>query len=475
MSDVNSSYSYTKNKFNQLILVIGGFFRKKDTSVVLREQFDAILLTSQDVGYVYTIVEQFRSIVDSEGYFFMKPIFIHPSFHKMATLMQLVDGVAYSIDDEVVNNNTSDINRKIEWIKSNNVNYYLPYSSQNILKQFILYYYSRGGKFPSPVLKRGTSLGYSHSLPELFFKLNMVQVEDYYKFIYSLVDANYVKRTDFIDKVHVCPNCQNSHLLYMETCPKCGSSNLEEIEVIHHFPCAYVAPAKDFIQGEDLVCPKCKRLLKHIGVDYDRPASIYNCNNCNNVFSVSKMKVKCVVCGLEATPDKLLPISIYDYVITDTGFKEFLRSKASVYDEAAVNFQEMGMISFSVFEECVRSFIEKMNLQYGVNHVNVARVRLDNHELYNNSKINQMFESSAKKISMIFSDNFVSEFHNSFYILTDRSDIDPLMQSLKIEIQNIINNITHIQGSNDVKCDYVEYRKEEDVAQFIRNIRVNAK
>ena len=34
-----------------------------------------------------------------------------------------------------------------------------------------------------------------------------------------------------------------------------------------------------------LICPKCHKKLRHIGVDYDRPAVVYTCNDCENSFT----------------------------------------------------------------------------------------------------------------------------------------------------------------------------------------------
>ena len=34
------------------------------------------------------------------------------------------------------------------------------------------------------------------------------------------------------------------------------------------------------MRGGDLVCPKCNRQLRHIGVDYEKPSKLFTCFNC---------------------------------------------------------------------------------------------------------------------------------------------------------------------------------------------------
>jgi hypothetical protein len=87
-----------------------------------------------------------------------------------------------------------------------------------------------------------------------------------------------------IDKVQVCPRCQGMPT-YREGCPNCGSANLENDLLIHHFACAHVGRISDFEAGGDLVCPKC--LVRHLVVasDFDYVKGPYRCLGChwNNV------------------------------------------------------------------------------------------------------------------------------------------------------------------------------------------------
>ncbi|MEO1263204.1 MAG: hypothetical protein AAFZ15_30620 [Bacteroidota bacterium] len=102
-----------------------------------------------------------------------------------------------------------------------------------------------------------------------------------------------------IEKLHLCPNCGSNHQTLRATCKKCGSVDLLEEDLVHHFPCAYIGPISDFEtkDGNGLHCPKCDKSLRHIGNDYDKPSSIYNCNSCHHTFQQSDFKSLCVDCG----------------------------------------------------------------------------------------------------------------------------------------------------------------------------------
>jgi len=91
----------------------------------------------------------------------------------------------------------------------------------------------------------------------------------------------------FVDKVQVCPRCQ-SVPTFREGCPNCGSANLENEFLIHHFACAHVGRISDFETGEDVVCPKCRTRRLVVASDFDYVTGPYRCLDCqgNNVDPV---------------------------------------------------------------------------------------------------------------------------------------------------------------------------------------------
>lgn len=136
-----------------------------------------------------------------------------------------------------------------------------------------------------------------------------------------LLEADYVEPVKFVERIHLCPMCQSSVLLFSECCHKCHSSNIREEEMIHHFRCANIAPESEYLYDGELRCPKCKHFLRHIGVDYDRPARVQTCNECGATQMHSEMKVLCAVCGHATQPHLLTPYDIREYAFTQEGIR----------------------------------------------------------------------------------------------------------------------------------------------------------
>ncbi len=166
-----------------------------------------------------------------------------------------------------------------------------------------------------PVRDRTSFFGLTYPAIECFFL-----EEDYA--LYNTLDfleENGSIKGDFFEKIHFCNRCHCSFLNFIEVCPNCGSANLFEENLIHHFPCAYVGPESDFIKNGQLVCPKCNKMLKGLGVDYDKPAFIHKCNNCGFVTQEPDVKTVCFNCEKESFPEDLIVQIIKIYTLTSVG------------------------------------------------------------------------------------------------------------------------------------------------------------
>ncbi len=135
------------------------------------------------------------------------------------------------------------------------------------------------------------------------------------------LEEGFVTPVKFVERIHLCPMCQSAALLFSECCQKCHSSNIREEEMIHHFRCANIAPESEYLYDGELRCPKCKHFLRHIGVDYDRPARVQTCNECGATQMHSEMKVLCSVCGNVTQPHLLTPYDIKEYAFTQEGIR----------------------------------------------------------------------------------------------------------------------------------------------------------
>lgn len=105
----------------------------------------------------------------------------------------------------------------------------------------------------------------------------------------------------YLNRVLFCPVCRSSCVWSYYTCKRCGSSNVERVELLEHIKCGYMSSRKDFTRSGKPVCPGCKTQLVAIDVDHrlvgecyecfdcghrtDAPSVIHNCGNCQKSFT----------------------------------------------------------------------------------------------------------------------------------------------------------------------------------------------
>ncbi|MCM8764327.1 MAG: hypothetical protein NC830_03040 [Candidatus Omnitrophica bacterium] len=155
---------------------------------------------------------------------------------------------------------------------------------------------------------------------------------------------------NFYDRVHFCNRCHSAFMNFREICPSCKSANLSVENVIHHFRCGYTAQESKFMQGEQLICPKCKSILRHIGTDYEKPSTIFICHSCQETFQEPLVECFCFYCTNRTPVEETVSWDIKTYEISPAGincaingiifsFAEFLKTQLELveYD----NFKRM--------------------------------------------------------------------------------------------------------------------------------------
>lgn len=123
-----------------------------------------------------------------------------------------------------------------------------------------------------------------------------------------------ILKAEPFDKMAVCGRCGSHKLIIRPVCPYCGSIRFEKVVIIEHLPCGYSGPETDFLTPTgDLVCPKCGKRLKAIGVDYLKTADLYHCLDCGEFFSLPEMRFICMNCGKNNTSKDLRFLEVYRY------------------------------------------------------------------------------------------------------------------------------------------------------------------
>lgn len=124
----------------------------------------------------------------------------------------------------------------------------------------------------------------------------------------------------FEERLNCCTTCGSSRLLVRDQCVSCGSSNIVDQAVIHHFPCACQAPEKSFRdENGGLRCPKCRRALHHISIDYEVSADLCACLACGDVTHRAVAGFRCLDCGSSGRGQDLVERDVHGYGLTAAG------------------------------------------------------------------------------------------------------------------------------------------------------------
>jgi hypothetical protein len=141
-------------------------------------------------------------------------------------------------------------------------------------------------------------------------------------------------RSKFFDKLQCCPSCTSSRLLVREECSKCRSADIAEEPIIHHLRCGYQGPERDFRQGRELICPKCRNHCEHFAVDYDKPGMLTLCNSCGHTTGEAEVGFMCLDCDTGFASDKAVSRTVYEYELTDEGRRSAFQPPLAGYGDA---------------------------------------------------------------------------------------------------------------------------------------------
>ncbi|WP_340066561.1 hypothetical protein [Ascidiimonas aurantiaca] len=329
--------------------------------------------------------------------------------------------------------------------------------------KFLAYCYTRNRTI-TPVASRQSLIGYEFPFMSLLFK-----PDEALSLLQSFEELSTQKLLSFTlkDYIHICKSCSGNYINFRESCPKCDSIDIKAHDMLHHFVCAHVAPEKDFKTQEGLECPKCDKQLRHIGIDYDKPSTIYSCNSCNHEFQNSDMKALCIDCETEHQLDELLEKTIGNYSITKKGEDFILNTNQSSRE---IGQEGIGNLSIPVFKILLRQEIERIKATGG--HSYFVKVHIKNEQL-------QLLNSSVKsnlaqeihniiKSYLTDADMLATQSYNCHYMLLPHTRENKLQR-----LENIQYNLTKLLSDNlkestqMVEITYEKIEAENEIHQFI--------
>lgn len=269
--------------------------------------FDALLIVTQNTESFNTIVSTIRTHHDAS-------IYLKPLFYQYEVKSSFIIHTEGLLNETTSSKIIQEIEQKVQEIKPIHTLSY----NETIQHRFLHYLYSRQGKI-IPKKNRNETLGYLFPFISLFNKEQNFS-------IFSILDK--AEKQQLIegkttDYVQLCNPCQDSYLVYKETCPKCSSIHITPQDIIHHFVCAHVAPEDDFKKEgtDEMECPKCNKHLRHIGIDYDKPSAVYHCNTCKHDFQNAEVIAECHTCDHQNHLEELIQVPIKQYSLTLKGIQ----------------------------------------------------------------------------------------------------------------------------------------------------------
>jgi hypothetical protein len=134
----------------------------------------------------------------------------------------------------------------------------------------------------------------------------------------ELADTGMLRRR-FFERLHICQHCDSSRLHAREVCVKCHSSHLAEQSLVHHYACGHQAVQRTFESGDSYVCPKCRKELRHYGVDYDKPGRVICCGSCGDTMTEPQVEFLCLDCQRSTSGDHAAFRDWYEYDLLPDG------------------------------------------------------------------------------------------------------------------------------------------------------------
>ncbi|MEM1324199.1 MAG: hypothetical protein AAGG75_28330 [Bacteroidota bacterium] len=310
---------------------------------------DAVIINSADSAVFTATMKGIRGHFNPNVY--LKPIFASDSKALKENQIKCCDGLTDLTHYDVIAERTRAINRRVEKIFQLQ---YFPSPEKEQLFKTLQFLYTREQPL-LPIPNRFSRINYSFP-----FLSRQFSDDDSHKILKILKIG---KQEGYLapeveDKIHLCSSCDSAHHNIRETCRECGSVDLEIEDLIHHFQCAYIGPESDFKQegSDQLICPKCAKHVRHIGIDYDKPSHIYSCNSCSATFQEANFTSHCMDCGDIKDVRHLKEEAIERLHLTSKGEQIVLRGIPKVGEQQAKKSVKMvtGIYSYEIFQHLLR-------------------------------------------------------------------------------------------------------------------------
>lgn len=460
-----SPYNIIENSRKRKILVVNRLLNEAQMSQFDNEDFDAIYVNINYRNYELTRLVMRWLSPTREGKTFLKPRFGSSDLQSsMREAANLLDGFCDSPLDETFADYIEDVYRNIDKYGIEREMTLDLSTTSRVLANLVKFDISRGNMIFTNYAVKGISEGFSARYLIMYENQETLQLAERMKFAHKMEELGYAEKVKLVDRIHVCKECGDSHQLFIECCPKCNSSDIRQEPMIHHFRCANISPETTYFKDGQLVCPKCRRTLRHIGVDYDRPATIFSCG-CGNTFLHSNMKVHCTNCGNISSPEELTPIDVYEYRLTPAGISAFATNEAIFQIESTDIYS--GRSTYDNFLDSIRIFNNMPNNE------NDTLLVFRYHYVYNGDQEDAQVFDVMRNIMMRNATVKLTSYDNNFYVMlvSPTSKIDEDYKYAKKNLDRIFEELSDENEDFDAKwLKTYKFTREEDPEEFIKQI-----
>jgi Thaumarchaeal output domain 1 len=144
--------------------------------------------------------------------------------------------------------------------------------------------------------------------------IELTTLEEQTSFLESFGKTDIVTRSPSI-LIMQCSFCNSHKFSFTFVCKLCKSPNILRGSAISHEPCGNIDLYDKYVTDDGtLVCQKCNKNLKAIGLDYSKLDHIYNCLNCKALLSDIDQFYKCLDCGKSSTLEESRILLLNEYV-----------------------------------------------------------------------------------------------------------------------------------------------------------------
>ena len=403
-----------RNKRGDMVLTIDSYIDIDSTPDIQPDYFDCIYINTKSERAFHAILFGASPILSWKCSY--KPLFVNTA---VSGKEQIID---YIVDAYVSDMNNEKVYEIIDKIKMARQKFGVksetsrPTQPNQLFANILRYLLSRDQRIMGHRLLEKSSLGYINPIFEHYHSMGLFHLNEMFMFIDSMVEFGSLRIHRFLLKEHLCPKCNHSHLLYTEC------------------------------------CPKCHKKLRHIGVDYDRPAVVYTCNDCENSFTSPITKATCCYCQSTFPVNALVPRDVEDYEITEEGIRTLtsgnimFNNMANIYD----NFMEYYLLINRLRRQLMETY-RKDELSVMVGKIWIIDENKDTVKIK---------ESIQGKLCRIFSNHKVSYNNNIFYVsstLYEQGEtVEEAQQKLSKEMSVAIRKVADSIEPDEIICSMLE-------------------